>query len=116
MLVVLLLRFVMSLSTRKWTDEDIIEDVQFLRDELTANFDSLTYARPFSTLLRIANGNVETTMSILPNCHLATFRGHPCMNQSLSGKKMPRSFAMGTMHSSSEFIHWIFGVILSHIF
>ncbi|KLO12002.1 ATPase, V1 complex, subunit H [Schizopora paradoxa] len=42
MLVVQLLPFVKSLSNRKWTDEDIIEDVQFLRDELTANFDSLT--------------------------------------------------------------------------
>ncbi len=44
MLVVQLLPFVKSLSTRKWTDEDIVEDVQFLRDELKANFDSLTYA------------------------------------------------------------------------
>ncbi|PAV24369.1 ATPase V1 complex subunit H [Pyrrhoderma noxium] len=42
MLVAQLLPFAKSLCTRKWTDEDIVEDVQFLRDELKANFDSLT--------------------------------------------------------------------------
>ncbi|KAI0085440.1 ATPase V1 complex subunit H [Irpex rosettiformis] len=42
MLVAQLLPFVKNLSTRKWTDEDIVEDVQYLRDELTARFDSLT--------------------------------------------------------------------------
>ena len=43
MLVAQLLPFAKSLCTRKWSDEDIAEDVQFLRDELKANFDSLTY-------------------------------------------------------------------------
>lgn len=42
MLVAELLPFVKNLFTRKWTDEDIIEDIQFLKDELTANFQSLT--------------------------------------------------------------------------
>jgi V-type H+-transporting ATPase subunit H len=42
MLVVKLLPFVKNLSTRKWTDEDITEDIQYLKDELTANFQSLT--------------------------------------------------------------------------
>ena len=42
MLVVKLLPFVNGLATRKWSDEDIVEDVQFLKDELKANFDSLT--------------------------------------------------------------------------
>ena len=42
MLVAQLLPFVKNLSTRKWSDEDIIEDVQFLKDELSARFDSLT--------------------------------------------------------------------------
>ena len=49
MLVAQLLPFVKNLSTRKWTDEDIPEDVQYLRDELNARFESLTYA----------NGNAE---------------------------------------------------------
>lgn len=43
MLVAQLLPFVKNLSARKWSDEDIIEDVQFLRDELSARFESLTY-------------------------------------------------------------------------
>ena len=42
MLVAQLLPFVKSLCSRKWTDEDIVEDVQFLRDELKANFNSLS--------------------------------------------------------------------------
>jgi V-type H+-transporting ATPase subunit H len=43
MLVAQLLPFVKNLSARKWSDEDIIEDVNFLRDELSARFESLTY-------------------------------------------------------------------------
>ena len=53
MLVAQLLPFVKSLCTRKWTDEDIVEDVQFLRDELKANFDSLSSAATRSYFLRI---------------------------------------------------------------
>jgi V-type H+-transporting ATPase subunit H len=43
MLVVKLLPFVKNLSTRKWTDDDIVEDIQYLREELAENFRSLTY-------------------------------------------------------------------------
>jgi V-type H+-transporting ATPase subunit H len=42
MLVAQLLPFVKNLCSRKFSDEDIIEDVIFLRDELHANFQSLT--------------------------------------------------------------------------
>ncbi|KAH9946339.1 ATPase V1 complex subunit H [Epithele typhae] len=42
MLVAQLLPFTKNLSTRKWTDEDILEDIQFLRDELSTRFESLT--------------------------------------------------------------------------
>jgi len=42
MLVAQLLPFVKNLATRKWSDEDILDDVQFLRDELNARFESLT--------------------------------------------------------------------------
>jgi V-type H+-transporting ATPase subunit H len=48
MLVARLLPFAKNLSTRKWTDEDVVEDVNFLRDELMANFQSLTSVHPFS--------------------------------------------------------------------
>jgi V-type H+-transporting ATPase subunit H len=44
MLVARLLPFAKNLSTRKWSDEDIMEDVQFLHEELKARFESLTYA------------------------------------------------------------------------
>lgn len=41
-MVAQLLPFVKNLATRKWSDEDILEDVHFLRDELEARFESLT--------------------------------------------------------------------------
>jgi V-type H+-transporting ATPase subunit H len=44
MLVARLLPFVKNLATRKWSDDDIVEDVQFLKDELNARFQSLTSA------------------------------------------------------------------------
>ena len=50
MLIAQLLPFVKNLATRKWSDEDILEDVQFLRDELNARFESLTCV-PFSCVL-----------------------------------------------------------------
>lgn len=43
MLVAELLPFANNLSSRKWSDEDIPEDVQFLRDELKSRFESLSY-------------------------------------------------------------------------
>ena len=43
MLVCQLLPFVKNLAGRKWSDEDILEDVQFLKDELNTRFQSLTY-------------------------------------------------------------------------
>ncbi|KAI0295501.1 ATPase V1 complex subunit H [Russula brevipes] len=42
MLVAQLLPFVKNLATRKWSDDDVLEDVQFLTDELEARFESLT--------------------------------------------------------------------------
>ena len=42
MLVSQLLPFTKNLSARKWTDEDIVEDIKFLKEELSARFQSLT--------------------------------------------------------------------------
>lgn len=50
MLVAQLLPYAKNLCGRKWTDEDIVEDVQYLRDELAANFQSLTYAITLSPI------------------------------------------------------------------
>lgn len=46
MLVAQLLPFAKNLATRKWSDDDVLEDVQFLRDELKARFESLTCVLP----------------------------------------------------------------------
>ena len=43
MVVAKLLHFTKSLSGRKWTDQEILEDLQFLQDELQASFDQLTF-------------------------------------------------------------------------
>lgn len=68
MLVCQLLPYTKNLATRKWSDEDIIEDIKFLKDELTTRFESLTYVIHF----RHWCGNNQhfptgLTMSILLN-------------------------------------------------
>ena len=49
MVVAKLLQFVKALAGRKWTDQEIVEDLSFLQDELQASFDQLTYPSPDST-------------------------------------------------------------------
>ncbi|GBE82511.1 ATPase V1 complex subunit H [Sparassis latifolia] len=51
MLVAQLLPFAKNLCARKWSDEDIVEDVQYLRDELNARFESLTTYDEYSSEL-----------------------------------------------------------------
>ncbi|KAG8936241.1 H(+)-transporting V1 sector ATPase subunit H [Tulasnella sp. 419] len=59
MLVVKLLPFVKNLSTRKWSDEDVVEDVQFLKEELTKNFESLTTYDEYTS--ELASGHLSWT-------------------------------------------------------
>jgi len=42
MLVAQVLPYVRSLATRKLSDEELVEDVQFLKEELGEKFESLT--------------------------------------------------------------------------
>ncbi|CAK5264865.1 unnamed protein product [Mycena citricolor] len=51
MLVAQLLPFVKNLCTRKWSDEDVVEDIQYLREELASNFQSLTTYDEYSSEL-----------------------------------------------------------------
>ncbi|KAI0736579.1 ATPase V1 complex subunit H [Fomitopsis betulina] len=51
MLVSQLLPFAKNLCTRKWSDEDILDDVQYIRDELNARFESLTTYDEYSSEL-----------------------------------------------------------------
>lgn len=44
MLVAKLLPFTENLSTRKWSDSDIVEDIDYLKNELQENFHSLRYS------------------------------------------------------------------------
>ncbi|KII88913.1 hypothetical protein PLICRDRAFT_40550 [Plicaturopsis crispa FD-325 SS-3] len=59
MLVAQLLPFVKNLCTRKWSDEDVIDDVQFLRDELNTNFQSLTTYDEYSS--ELTSGHLSWT-------------------------------------------------------
>ncbi|KAF9264948.1 ATPase, V1 complex, subunit H [Marasmius fiardii PR-910] len=59
MLVAQLLPFAKNLCARKWSDEDIVEDVQFLRDELAANFQSLTTYDEYTS--ELASGHLSWT-------------------------------------------------------
>ena len=42
MLVARLLPFTENLSTRKWSDTDILEDINYLKERLQEDFQSLT--------------------------------------------------------------------------
>lgn len=42
MFVVRLLPFIQSLSDRKWSDEDIVEDIGYLKEELSTRLEGLT--------------------------------------------------------------------------
>ncbi|KAH0830290.1 ATPase V1 complex subunit H [Lanmaoa asiatica] len=59
MLVAQLLSFSKNLSTRKFSDEDILEDVQFVRDELERNFESLTTYDEYVS--ELASGHLSWT-------------------------------------------------------
>ncbi|KAL0947311.1 hypothetical protein HGRIS_013430 [Hohenbuehelia grisea] len=59
MLVARLLPFVKNLCSRKWSDEDVLEDIQFLRDELTANFQSLTTYDEYTS--ELSSGHLSWT-------------------------------------------------------
>ncbi|KAG1796803.1 ATPase V1 complex subunit H [Suillus plorans] len=59
MLVAQLLPFSKNLSTRKWSDEDILEDVQYVRDELERNFESLTTYDEYMS--ELASGHLSWT-------------------------------------------------------
>ncbi|KAN0075462.1 Armadillo-type fold [Tylopilus felleus] len=59
MLVAQLLPFSKNLSARKFSDEDILEDVQFVRDELERNFESLTTYDEYVS--ELASGHLSWT-------------------------------------------------------
>lgn len=52
MLVTQLLPFVKSLSARKWSDDEIAEDLEYLKNELTERFQSLTTFDEYVSELR----------------------------------------------------------------
>ncbi|KAF7721503.1 H(+)-transporting V1 sector ATPase subunit H [Apophysomyces ossiformis] len=59
MLVGKLLPFTENLSTRKWSDEDILEDIDYLKEKLQDNFQSLTTFEQYASELE--TGKLEWT-------------------------------------------------------
>ncbi|KAF9052770.1 armadillo-type protein [Panaeolus papilionaceus] len=59
MLVSQLLPFAKNLATRKWSDEDILEDVKYLKDELNSRFESLTTYDEYTS--ELASGHLSWT-------------------------------------------------------
>jgi len=57
MFVAQLLPFVKNLSTRKWSDDEIIEDLQYLKDELGAHFQNLTTYDEYTS--ELASGHLS---------------------------------------------------------
>ncbi|KAI8368483.1 ATPase V1 complex subunit H [Blakeslea trispora] len=57
MLVVKLLPFSENLSTRKWSDTDILEDINFIKERLQENFQSLTTFEQYAS--EVETGKLE---------------------------------------------------------
>lgn len=99
MLVAQLLPFIKNLAAGKWSDEDILEDIQFVRDELETNFASLTWVvrGNYSDLyVTLYTGRM---MSTLRNSPLVTCHGPQSMNQRSSGAKTRPDSTRGIMHN-----------------
>jgi hypothetical protein len=93
MLVAKLLPFCKNLATRKWTDEEIVEEITFLRDLLQQNFESLTCVFPcFSGLIIQSDNNIGAARTM--NIHRSSLRvicpGRPCTSPRLSGRRTQR--------------------------
>jgi V-type H+-transporting ATPase subunit H len=63
MAAVKLLQFCENLSTRKWSDTDLVEDIDYLKAELENNFHTLTYVE--------YSCNMESAVAW--NCNEATY-------------------------------------------
>jgi len=96
MVVAKLLQFIKALSARKWTDQEIVEDLSFLQDELQASFDQLTYP-PGPSPPKIENPErpiltgIGHLMSTPPSLNPDIYRGHRPIAATISGAKMPPS-------------------------
>lgn len=88
MLVSQLLPFSNNLATRKWSDEDILEDVQFLRDELKTRFESLTTWDEYTS--ELTSGHLswtpvhESDMFWKENAVKLNEKDHACLKQLIS--------------------------------
>lgn len=106
MLVAQLLPFAKNLCTRKWTDEDIIEDVQFLRDELKARFESLTYVSHTSSWIPVSkilmNWGSGHMTSTLQNSLQDISLGPLFTNLNYSGKRMSPNWTTKITNNSSK--------------
>jgi V-type H+-transporting ATPase subunit H len=93
MLVAEVLPFVKFLGgpTRKWTDEDVVEDIQFLKDELTAKFQSLTSVQHLRIPVESTDGVTGHGKNTQLNLLLGIFPGLPYTSQTSSGRRTQRN-------------------------
>jgi V-type H+-transporting ATPase subunit H len=82
MVVAKLFQFTKALSGRKWTDQEIQEDLSFLQEELQASFDQLTYYPSGIHLISVHSMNMHLNWSRVIS------HGHPLIAMNSSGKKM----------------------------
>lgn len=61
MLVVKLLPFMENLSSRKWSDSDILEDIDYVKERLQENFQSLTWVENVYFISLVANTSFNST-------------------------------------------------------
>ena len=87
MLIAQFLPFIKNLAASKWSDEGILEDIQFVRDELEANFASLTWVvlTGYSSFcITLYTGRMTSTSR---NSPMTICRGHRSTNRRNFGAK-----------------------------
>ena len=88
MLVAQVLPYVRSLATRKLSDEELVEDVQFLKEELGEKFESLTCTDLFfSWLALICAYCLEPTMNMSRSSNQGISHGLQSTNRTRSGRR-----------------------------
>ena len=95
MVVAKLLNFTKALSGRKWTDQEISEDLSFLQEELQASFDQLTYMQTESQFLML-----EHLTSIRQNLNQVICHGHRLIAVKNFGEKMLLNSPIKTINCS----------------
>ncbi len=105
MLVQKVLPFVKSLSSRKWSDDDIVEDITYLKTELKERLEGLTWvpSEGRGSIIGIgadhlpAVASAAHTTSTRPRSRAGTCPGRQRTSRTTFGRRMVHAWARTTM-------------------